>query len=282
MNAADERANHNCFCIHCGESLNVSSVDGGKSKRRRFFQIPPVAWFFLIIIGCDTFGILIGRLLPQIQAAREADRRVQCVENLQRIGLAMEGYHQKHGCFPPSFIPDEQGKPIHSWRVLILPFLNEQELYAKYRFDEPWDGSHNKLLQDQMPEVYRCPSDQTTDPSQTSYAMIVGPHTISDGPTAHHISDIVDGPGNTIMLVETPDESINWMEPRDLKVEKMFFHTMFAAKDVRRINREIFSNHNNVANVLFCDGTTRTLSNESIDSKEFEALTTIDGSEPVP
>ena len=101
----------------------------------------------------------------------------------------MHEYQQKYGCFPPAFIPDENGKPKHSWRMLILPFLGKDGLYKKYRFDEPWNGPHNKELAARMPAVYRCPTyadflgDETTS-SLTSYAMIVGPHAVSDGPTA--------------------------------------------------------------------------------------------------
>jgi hypothetical protein len=84
---------------------------------------------------------------------------------------------QKYGCFPPAFIPDKDGKPQYSWRVLILPFLEQDALYREYRFDEPWNGPHNLVLVNQMPAVYCCPSDYPSD-SQTSYAMIVGPHAI--------------------------------------------------------------------------------------------------------
>lgn len=222
--------------------------------------------FFLLIVGCDTFGVLIGLFLPAVQTAREAARRMTCVNNLKQIGVAMQGYHQKYGCFPPSFIPDEKGKPKHSWRVLILPFLDKQDVYAKYRFDEPWNSPNNMALERSMPKVYRCPSDLTSGPWQTSYAMIVGPHAISDGPTSHCKSDIKPGLGSPIMVVESPKKHIGWMEPRDLAVEN----------DLQRDTREVFENHNTVGNVLFCDGSVNALPNDLIPPAALRAMMMID------
>jgi prepilin-type processing-associated H-X9-DG protein len=287
--AADEQAGQTGNCAQCGKAVSVPP-DGGVARKRETFlgldlgmrSLTCGLLFFLLIIGCDVVGVGISTFLPAVQAAREAARRGQCAKNLQTIGLAMQLYQQKYGCFPPSFIPDENGKPKHSWRVLILPFLEKEDLYAKYRFDEPWDGPHNKALADQMPSVFRCPSSPMSDPSQTSYAMIVGPHVFSDGPTARRQSDIKDGPANTIMLAEAGKADIPWMEPRDLNVEKMDFCTRAAEKDLRRETCEIFRNHGMVANVLFCDGSVRPLRNESVSPKELEGMMTIDGGEPVP
>lgn len=286
---ADEYAGQTCPCAHCGKPVNVPSGGGVVPKHRGTpwldlsgRSLRNCLLFMVLIIGCDAIGIGLSHLLPAIQAAREASRRVQCVENLKQIGLAMQSYHQKYGCFPPSFIPDENGKPKHSWRVLILPFLDKEDLYAKYRFDEPWNGSHNKALVEQMPSVYHCPTDSTSDSSQTSYAMIVGPQAISDGPTPCRMSDIKDGLSNTIMVAEAAKAGINWMEPRDLNTEKMIFRTRAVEKDLRRETCEIFRCHDVAANVLFCDGSVRTLSSKSLYPKELKALMTIDGGEDVP
>ncbi len=238
--------------------------------------------FILILIGCNLFGMLMALVLPQIQAARETKRRARCVENLEQIGLAMQSYHQQYGCFPPSFIPDEDGEPKHSWRVLLLPHLGERDLYARYRFDEPWDGPHNIALGRQMPAVYHCPSNPDSGPSQTSYAMIVGPHAISDGPAARRISDITDGPANTIMVAEAPMSAIDWMEPRDLIAETMDPRTSPVEKGPRPEPCEIFRLHHAVVNLLFCDGSVQTLHSQSVFPERLEALMTIDGGEPQP
>jgi prepilin-type processing-associated H-X9-DG protein len=268
--------------------VSIPSNSSVAPKRSRSFRLDlsPRSWrngliFILLIVGCDAIGTLTALLLPAVQAAREAARRITCSQNLKQIGVAMQSYHQKYGCFPPSFIPDENGKPKHSWRVLLLPFLDKQDLHAQYRFDEPWDSPNNLALDRQMPAVYRCPSDPASSPSQTSYAMIVGPHAISDGPTARRMSDIKDSPANTIMMVEAAKAGINWMEPRDLSAEKLNLCTRAVEKDLRRETCEIFCNHDPVANVLLCDGSVRTLASESVTPEELKALMTIDGGGPV-
>lgn len=263
--------------------MNIPADNDVVPKPSRSFRLDMSGGLLLIllIIGCDSIGMLSSLFLPAAQAAREGARRMQCVKNLEKIGLAMQSYHQEYGCFPPSFIPDENGKPKHSWRVLLLPFLGEQGMYAQYHFDEPWNGPNNMALDCQMPAVYHCPSDSTPSLSQTSYAMIVGPHAISDGPTGRRMSDIKDGPANTIMVAEAAKAGINWMEPRDLNTEKMDFCTRAVEKDLQRDTCEIFCNHNAVANVLLCDGSVRTLANESVNPKELEALMTVDGGKTV-
>ena len=161
----------------------------------------------------------------------------------------MHNYQQQYNCFPPAFIPDKNGKPMHSWRVLILPYLEEEDLYAQYRFNEPWDSPHNKALAAQMPGsiVVRASGSAGT---KTSYAMLVGPHAISDGPTGRAVRDIKDGLSNTIMVVEAADADINWMEPRDIDAEKMRFHTSSGRKRTPRHGSEISSHHSGGANVL--------------------------------
>jgi len=172
---AEESAGQTRPCAHCGKTSTVALV-GGVVRKPKSHHLLSVFVVFMLVVGCDTIGIGIALLLPAVQAAREAARRMACRNNLGTIGLAMQNYHQKYGSFPPSFIPDKHGKPKHSWRVLLLPFLNEEALYRKYRFDEPWNGPHNSALASQMPSVYLCPSESPPGVSQTSYAMIVGPH----------------------------------------------------------------------------------------------------------
>ena len=97
-------------------------------------------------------------LLPAVQSSREAARRAQCVNNLKQIALAMHNYHSANNAFPQTRDLDEKGKPLLSWRVAILPYIEQQELYNKFKLDEPWDSPHNKALLKEMPPIYRCPS----------------------------------------------------------------------------------------------------------------------------
>jgi hypothetical protein len=257
-------------------------------------DVPPKRRYGCIIAIIASLSVLaaLAMLLPMIGAPREAARCSQCRMNLRRIGLAMNDYQQKYGCFPPAFVPDENGKPKHSWRVLILPFLGEDDLYKQYRFDEPWNGPHNKGLATQMPVVYSCPTwahDRVlrVDSSLTSYAMIVGPHAISDGPTARRECDVKDGLENTIIVAECVGARINWLEPRDLDVGKMTFRIASPDDPQKGYLVDISTSHRGrnqhepaVANVLLCDGSVLSLPKD-IQPKLVQAMTTIDCGEPV-
>ena len=75
------------------------------------------------------------------------------LNNLKQIAMALQCYHQANGCFPPAYIADKTGKPMHSWRVLILPYLDRDDLYKAYNFTEPWDGPNNKKLATSRPDL---------------------------------------------------------------------------------------------------------------------------------
>jgi len=114
----------------------------------------------------------VNRFLP-ISWLSGVEQRFDCSNNLQRIVLAMLLYEREHGTLPPAFTVDTTGKPLHSWRVLLLPYLGERELYDNLRLDEPWDSEHNKQYHDTTIAVYQCPGD-TAATGQANYSVIVG------------------------------------------------------------------------------------------------------------
>jgi hypothetical protein len=120
-----------------------------------------------------TTGVLVALLLPAVQSAREAARQAQATNQLRQIGLAMHNYAAEHGGFPPAAIVDEDGNPLLSWRVALLPYLDQAELYAQFHLDEPWDSEHNAALIEQMPAIYRHPS-SPAPPGQTVLLAVVG------------------------------------------------------------------------------------------------------------
>ncbi len=228
-----------------------------------------------VLGGVVVFGgILIALLLPAIQAAREAARRATCINHMKQIAVAMHNYHDVHGSFPPAYLADEDGKPMHSWRVLILPYMEEQFIYEQYDFDQPWDSPHNLALADMISNVYRCPSSPSVDSAETSYMMIVGPDTISDGTSASRFRDITDGTANTIMLVEVDQPLSNWMEPRDLDATQISYEVNDG------VNPGIGSPHPTVANVTFCDGSVHSIDDHT-DPELIKSMTTIAGGEDV-
>jgi hypothetical protein len=158
-----------------------------------------------------------GLLLPEVGRPRVARRSI-CTNNVKQIALALHNYHDQYKEFPPAHMDDTNGKPMHSWRVLILPFLEREDLYAKYRFDEPWNGPNNRQLLEPMLSVFACPS-QTNSP-YTSYVAVIGPDTAWPGATSRKLVDIADPQDQTLLIVESAEPRILWMEPRDLTYEE--------------------------------------------------------------
>ena len=193
-----------------------------------------------------TTGVLVGLLLPAVQAAREAARRAQCVNNLKQIGLAMHNYASANNAFPKPAITGEQGKALLSWRVAILPYIQQQGLYEKFKLDEPWDSPHNKALLKEMPSFYLCPSRTVTEPFTTTLRVFKGEGALFEGAHATRLADITDGTSNTLMVVEA-EEAVPWTKPDDLPFDPAAVPSLFGAG----------SRHPGGFNTLFADGSVR-------------------------
>lgn len=137
--------------------------------------------------------------------------------------MAVANYHDTYHCYPPPFIADANGKPMHSWRVLLLPFLERNDLYRQYHFDEPWDGPNNRNLADQIPDVYALHGCAKPGNMTTNYLRVIGDKTASPANRVLQESDVKDGISNTLFIVENVDAGIQWMEPRDLAFDTMSF-----------------------------------------------------------
>ena len=158
-----------------------------------------------------------GLFFPALRGVPSSHERTMCSRNVYLIALALHSYHDQHKQFPPAHIDDADGRPMHSWRVLLLPYLNEANRYAKYRFDEPWDGPNNRQLLEPMPLAFACRS-QSNSP-YTDYMAVVGPDTVWPGATSRKLTDIADPQDQTLLFVESAEPRILWMEPRDLAYE---------------------------------------------------------------
>ena len=113
---------------------------------------------FSVAVAVVVVGLLAMVLLPGWYGSGQRGNRVRrCPNNLKQIAMALDNYHDTYGCFPPAYSIDEQGRPMHSWRILILPYLEGPSAYQGYDFNEPWDGPNNRQLAEQIPGVFRCP-----------------------------------------------------------------------------------------------------------------------------
>jgi len=164
-----------------------------------------------------TQGVLIGLLLPAVQASREAARRMSSSSNLKQIALGIHNYHSAYKKLPQN-ITSADGKPLLSWRVAILPFMDEYDLYQEFKLDEPWDSRHNIKLLDRMPAFLKHPGG-VTPPGTTVYQRPVGKRLMSPDRELK-FRDITDGLSNTIMGLETlGEDAVKWTKPEDIRLD---------------------------------------------------------------
>ena len=270
--------------------VNMLRFSSAQAMQHEDFYLPPLVWEFtkgllrtllpdieedklifrmdtgstlLFPLGFRASGIGVALLLPRVQSAREAARRMQCINQLKQITLAIHVHHDVRGALPPLYTVDADGKPLHSWRVLLLPFMGHASLYDSIRLDEPWDSPYNRQFHASMPGVYRCPSNPGAG---CTYSAIFGgglvPNAQPGQGSEFTFARIIDGTSNTFAIVEVR-EPFNWMDPTaDISIEDL----------VKGINRGLAgSYHPGGFNASLFDGSVRFIT-ESIDVDVLRAL----------
>jgi hypothetical protein len=212
---------------------------------------------------------LLGTIRQAAGKARDSAGRAQTMNNLKQIALAMYNYHDVAKHFPEPAIRDAEGKPLLSWRVAILPYLGEEQLYKQFHLNEPWDSAHNKALVEKMPALFRSPASRAAA-GMTNYVLPVGNGALysssKDKPTP---KDITDGTSNTIMLLGVDDKNaVVWTKPDDLP---------FDPQDPKKGIGNLFPGAFPAA---MCDGSVRIL-RTTIDPTTLKALITRAGGEVV-
>lgn len=162
----------------------------------------------------ESVKLIVETLTPPIQAARAAAERTQSLNNLRQIAIAMHMYADKEKHFPPAILIGPDGKTPYSWRVALLPYLEQESLYRQYHFDQPWDLPDNRKVLEQMPDWYRHPSDAPSS-TNTSYFVITGPGTVFPDAKGTRFADITDGLSKTLLAVEA-NRDIPWTKPEDI------------------------------------------------------------------
>lgn len=227
--------------------------------------------------------VLIGLLLPAVQSAREAARRMGCQNNLKNIGLAILNFETVHRGLPTAIV-DANGEPLLSWRVAILPFLEEQALYDEFHLNEPWDSPHNVLLVDRMPAVFSCPS-SVADPGLTTYMGAAGEGMVLHGADRKvavssggevavvPLQSVADGISKTAIVIETCRQSAApWTKPVDI----------IADPEEAIVFLQAGSEHaGDLHMALFIDGSVRAIAAD-VNPSIFEAILTKNGGEEVP
>jgi hypothetical protein len=175
---------------------------------------------------------------------------------LKQMGLAFHNYHDANNALPGN-VPDKDGKPMLSWRVLILPYIEEDALYREFKLDEPWDSDTNKKLIAKMPKLY-APARGKAKAGETYYQMFTGPGTLLDPKKRFTIANVTDGLSNTGMVFEAGDP-VTWTKPDDI---------LFDAKNqLPRLGGPF----DGECHVVLCDGAVKLLKKDP-DEKELKKL----------
>ena len=187
-----------------------------------------------LLVVIAIIGVLVALLLPAVQAAREAARRASCQNNIRQVGIALHNYHDQLGVFPPARI----AQPAKSWVTLILPFYEQQNVHAIYRFDLPWSDVQNQPAVTTPIKVLICPSapggsgriDQVTPSVRAAVsdyaaatAMVAVAYSanglprppdrrgIINGTRGTRRAEVTDGLSNTIMVIEDAGRPEYWI-----------------------------------------------------------------------
>jgi Protein of unknown function (DUF1559) len=183
---------------------------------------------------------------PALRTTETANRATSS-DNLKTLGLALHRHHKANNRLPWN-VSDKDGKPLLSWRVQMLPYLNEVKLFKEFRFTEPWDGPTNGKLLERMPKVFESPRVQVKKKGYTVYQGFAGPGALFDPTTNGQLTflHITDGMSNTLFAVES-SAAVPWTKPADIpfdpKKELPDFGRAYSARPL----------------AVFCDGSVRTL-----------------------
>lgn len=210
--------------------------------------------------------VMAGLLLPAVTEARQAARTLQELNNLKQIALGILNYESANGHLPTN-VYDDQGNALLSWRVQILPYLEEVAVYDQIRMDEPWDSEHNRKVGDRTPPVYQSIVEPTAE-GKTRMLALAGEETLWPGNQKIRFRDIRDGTSNTLLVVQaSPQSAVDWMKPDDLD-----FNPRDPFAGLENSRGEFLA--------VFCDGFVRSLSLR-IDKEVMRALATRDGGEVI-
>jgi hypothetical protein len=229
-----------------------------------------------VVIGMPTDEDRLANLRAMFSAAADASMESanhrERMDRFKQIALAMHNYYDVHKCLPPAAVRDKDGKPLLSWRVAILPYIEQNDLYKQFHLDEPWDSPHNRSLIEKMPGTYMDlgpKADQLNHDGKTTFQVPVGPQTVFYKNEGTKFSEITDGTSATILLVEVePRRAVIWSKPEDWEA------------DLEHPRRGVERNDRNQFVAAWCDGSVQYVSTD-VDEKKLRSRLTRAGRETV-
>ena len=214
-------------------------------------------WLWSSIVA-GTILFLAIYFLSTMQRYRVPGQSQGCISNQRNIALALLNYEAGHGHFPPAYVTDEEGNPLYSWRVLLLPYMEHADIYEKLHLNEPWNSPHNEKLLSKVEYdyIFRCSQHGRSKKNIINHVLVTGPGTIWEDGKACSMEDIYH-PNRTLMLIEVPDIRVHWAEPFDLKINDIDPRFLFE-------NGSFNTSPHIYAIATFADGHTSTIPQEEM------------------
>jgi hypothetical protein len=271
MNVDDQYAGQTGPCSSCGKPITIppANFGGGPSAGAVAAGAGVSIGVILGILAVTVLlcgGVLVALLLPAVQAAREAARRVNSTNNMKQLAIALHNYHDTYNSLPPAVVKDENGKPLYSGRVLLLPFVEENAAYQAFDKSKAWDAPENAQFRSMRIKTFEDPSGKDTGSPRTDYFFVTGPQTCFEDGKTIRFSDITDGLSSTVWMVESVSGNTHWAEPKEL--------------DISQLGTPPPGNHPGGNVVMVGDGSVRFINN-NIHQPTWRGLLTRDGSEAV-
>jgi hypothetical protein len=230
----DQFSGHVGLCVTCNQSIEVphflaNSGEAYRAAPSTRTSLGPnsrrlIAATIGVIILAGAIGVAYRYGSPAV--ARLSATRIQgaATRNLEQIASALNAYAADYGTYPMPVIRDASGRAMHSWRVAILPYLNEHDLYKQYDLNKPWDAPENLAFAENIPKVYVATNQGTWTGAQCYYHLVTGDRTVfpKSGPLSP--KRIIDDPTKTALVVEgmsKQNSTSMWTEPNELDFQAM-------------------------------------------------------------
>ncbi len=280
-------------CVKCGKKIVIPEPPNSPpttpeprphSKPRQIAKKNMLAVKAIgVAIVCLALGAAAVVLLwPSVQLLKQRRDQLACRTKLSTIAAALDAYAADYGTYPTPVVRDANGVALYSWRVLILPYVGEQQIYAAFQLDEPWNSPTNSMLIPNYPDIFVSPVDESnTAIQETSYMLVTGKGTLFPPSGPLRPSDVKDGLSNTIIVVESANTSVDWASPIDIDIA--ILKKQIAGLGSARLQTKpntIGGHHQGGATVAFADGQSGWLPDDT-PSSVLDAMLTPASSEEV-
>lgn len=222
---ADQFAGQTGPCSACGAAVTIPMGAGFSGPTNKSSSggatVLIIVLASLAVVGFLCAGLAVALLLPAVNAGRQAARRQQSMNNMRMLGLALHQYHDTYRTLPPAVVTDAEGKPLYSGRVLLLPFLEQGNIYQQFDKEKAWDSPENSALTSRPVIPFQDPANANGSPVRCDLVFVTGSGTAFDGKKGTKIHDMRDGSSNTLMVICSDKGPANWAEPTDWNVDSV-------------------------------------------------------------